>query len=90
VCLWDMDVYTPKDNQRKHWRNGDAQTPGTSDLDFRSIMTAATRYAPLALWSFTWHGTEDWPLDRITAGLARASRHIDRCRPLNTDSVFWR
>jgi UDP-N-acetyl-2-amino-2-deoxyglucuronate dehydrogenase len=90
LYLWDMNAYTPEDNQGKHWRDGDAQTPGTSDLDFRSILTAAIRYAPLALWSFTWHGTEDWPIERITSGLIRASRHIDRCRPLNPESVFWR
>ncbi|MBC8461291.1 MAG: Gfo/Idh/MocA family oxidoreductase [Deltaproteobacteria bacterium] len=90
LYLWDMNVYTPEDNQGKHWRDGDAQTPGTSNLDFRSILTAAIRYAPLALWSFTWHGTEDWPIERITSGLIRASRHIDRCRPLNPDSVFWK
>ena len=90
LYLWDMHVYVPKADARRHWRDGDAQTPGTSDLDFRSILTAAVRYAPLALWAFTWHGTEDWPLERITDGLARASRHIDRCRPLNSDSVFWR
>ncbi|MDP6357638.1 MAG: TIM barrel protein [Planctomycetota bacterium] len=90
VYLWDMDVYTPSDNASKHWQDGDAQTPGASDLDFRSILTAAVRYAPEAVWSFTWHGTEDWAIERITSGLVRAARHIDRCRPLQPDSVFWR
>ena len=90
IYLWDMNVYTPKNNPGKHWGDGDAQIPGASNLDFRSILTAAIRYAPQALWSFTWHGTEDWSIERITSGLIRASRHIDRCRPLNPDSVFWR
>ena len=88
LYLWDMQVHVSREDARTHWRDGDAQTPGTSDLDFRSILTAAVRYAPLALWAFTWHGTEDWPIERITAGLERAQRHIDRCRPLNPDSVF--
>ena len=90
VYLWDMDVYTPRNNWSKHWRDGDVQIPGTSNFSFGSILTAAIRYAPQALWSFTWHGTADWPIERITSGLVRASRHIDRCRPLNPDSVFWR
>jgi len=90
LYLWDMNVYTPEDNPSKHWRDGDAQIPGASNLDFHSILKTAVRYAPQALWSFTWHGTEDWSLERITNGLIRASRHINRCRPLITDSVFWR
>lgn len=95
VYLWDWNVYgkhfgfSNRDAQIG-FSNGDAQTPGTGNLDFRSIMTAAIRYAPQALWSFAWHGTEDWPIERITNGLIRASRHIDRCRPLQPDSVFLR
>ncbi len=90
IYLWDIDVYTPKEDSNSHWRNGDAQIPGGSDLDFSSLLTSAVRYAPSALWTFTWHGTEDWPLERITQGLIRARRHIERCRPLYPDSVFWR
>lgn len=90
IYLWDMNVYIPREDPHLHWRNGDAQIPGGSDLDFSSLLTSAVRYAPSALWAFTWHGTEDWPLERITQGLIRARRYIERCRPLYPDSVFWR
>lgn len=86
LYLWDMNVYA---DPERHWKNGDAQIPGGGNLDFCSILSAAVQHAPRALWSLTWHGTENWPVDRIAEGSVRALRHIEQCRPLRENSIAW-
>jgi len=85
VYLWDMDFALDRTQQEAFWHDGDAQVPGANDVDFRSVLMAAARYAPQARWSMTWHGSETWPIDRVTSAIARAKRHIDRCRPTADD-----
>jgi sugar phosphate isomerase/epimerase len=95
IYIWDMEVYTTQEEadlskEDNWWENGVAQTPGASDIDFRSYLTAAVRYAPEALWSLTWHGTYDWGVDRIIGSLKQAANVVDKNRPLNVDSVYNR
>jgi len=96
VCyIWDVEVYTTLEEADlskpdNWWENGVAQTPGASDMDFRSYLTAAVRYAPEALWALTYHGTYKWDLKRIIGSLKQSARVVDRNRPLNVNSIFLR
>jgi sugar phosphate isomerase/epimerase len=95
IYIWDAEVYTTLEQadlskEDNWWENGAAQTPGASDIDFRSYLTAAVRYAPEALWALTWHGTYDWDIERIIGSLKQAANVIDKSRPLNVDSVYNR
>lgn len=95
IYICDVEVYTTLeeadlDKPDNWWENGVAQTPGASNMNFRSYLTAAVRYAPEALWALTWHGTCDWDLKRIIGSLKQASNVVDRNRPLNLNSVFLR
>jgi len=88
LYLWDMSASLWQAGLGG-WPDGDGQTPGSSDLDFRSILEAAIRHCPSALWTLAWHGTEDWPVERVTGAVGRAMRHIDRCRPLTAGMAWW-
>jgi predicted dehydrogenase/sugar phosphate isomerase/epimerase len=96
VCyIWDYEAYTTVAEadlsvENNWWENGLVQTPGGGDIDLRSYLTAAVRFAPEAIWSLTWHGTYEWSLDRIMDSLKQGTRQVNKARPLNVDSIYNR
>ena len=56
--------------------DGDAQTPGNGSIDLGELMGLLEERNYNGLFTFMWHGTEDWSLERIGAALAAARAHV--------------
>ncbi len=56
--------------------DGDAQTPGNGRIHFGELIRLLEERNYQGLFTFMWHGTEDWSVERIGAALAAARAHV--------------